>query len=438
MAGRRVDDVVDERASPIPAARRRTRGGQAATRDGDDRSRTVERVVVAVGEADDPATLGRGARGGDVAAEADEHAGAAAPGGRRGLNRRGRGAVGAPRLGRGAEVELDARRHQHGARGMIDTDGLPAGHPLDGNVEGRPGPGDVGEGPVVARGGARPDRPSGRRGHPWLVPPRARPRVRPPGWGRPVPARLGAAFTRRRSLSGRKRLQAWSTSASVRSSAGAGHGQRGGLRDQEHRRGAERREADRRRGRGRGARGAHGHEPPDTTWGCWWLARGGRAREVGACVVGGVVRGFVVAAVVDGEVDGAVLSGGLVGRGRSRGAEGPTAPRLVVAGHGRDQRPGYPGRPRCRAAWSCSSPAAWSRRPGRRRGRRRPGCRRPASGSRYRCGRCRRHARPGSAVASIRAGSAARVAAPACCCPSCSRPDGRPSASLSREDRGAR
>ena len=88
-----------------PASAHDARRGQAAALDDDGRSRSVGGRVVLVGEPDDPAAE-RGSGHGDVAAEADEHAGAAASG------RSRRCAVGAPGLGRRSEVELDAVWHR--------------------------------------------------------------------------------------------------------------------------------------------------------------------------------------------------------------------------------------------------------------------------------------------------------------------------------------
>ena len=128
-AGRRVDDVVDEVVAPPPAAGGRARGGEAAFGDDDGRAGVVEGGVVAVGQEHDPAAVGRRAGDGQVAAEAHQHADAGG-----GMGRLG-GAVGAPGLGRGAEVELDARGHEHRVRRPVDDDGVAS----PGSARPRPG-----------------------------------------------------------------------------------------------------------------------------------------------------------------------------------------------------------------------------------------------------------------------------------------------------------
>ena len=73
-----------------------------------------------VGDEDRPAALGRRPRDGEVAAEVDEDAGS------RSRGTRLRGAVGGERLGRGAEVDLDAGGHADTPVLVVDLDAPPA------------------------------------------------------------------------------------------------------------------------------------------------------------------------------------------------------------------------------------------------------------------------------------------------------------------------
>ena len=73
-----------------------------------------------VGDADLPAGRGGRTGGGDVAADADEHAAASGPRGCIG------GAIGGPGFGGRAEIQLDAGRCSKRAVDAIDGDRAPA------------------------------------------------------------------------------------------------------------------------------------------------------------------------------------------------------------------------------------------------------------------------------------------------------------------------
>ncbi len=96
-----------------------------------------------VADPDDPALRGRRSRHREVAAQADDGAGAG--GGVDG----GRGPIGAQRLGGGAQVQLYARGNLHGGRRPVHPDVLPARHGLQVDPDLRPARGDGGEVPVV-------------------------------------------------------------------------------------------------------------------------------------------------------------------------------------------------------------------------------------------------------------------------------------------------
>ena len=156
VARARVDDVVHAPSGPSPAAVGGSRRGDGARDDGDDRVGFDECLEVVVADGDPPATRWSRAGDADVPAQADQHATARRSGGTDG------DPVGGQGLRRGAEVELDADRHEHLAIGRVPPHSPPPG----GRRRRRRRFGEVrvdrGEVAVVAQGA---DSPADRRVH---------------------------------------------------------------------------------------------------------------------------------------------------------------------------------------------------------------------------------------------------------------------------------
>ena len=121
VARARVDDVVHGPSGPSPGADCGSRRGDGARDDGDGRVGVDECLDVVVADGDPPASRRSRTGDTDVPAQADQH-----PTARR-SGSADRDPVGGQGLRRGAEVELDADRHEHLPVGRVPPHAPPPG-----------------------------------------------------------------------------------------------------------------------------------------------------------------------------------------------------------------------------------------------------------------------------------------------------------------------
>ena len=280
---------------------------------------------MAVGEAHDPAAVGRRPGDGDVAAEARRarrHPCGVQP--RRAARSAHHALAVAPRSSstpRGTStVPAAGRRRPPASRAPARRRPRSAG----------PARLDVGEVAVVAEEAHGVDRRSGRRGRRSLGPPPARRRGRRAGWGTRARRDRGGRSPRSRSLSGRNRLQAASTSSMTPLDRRRAASSSVRLGDEHHGRRAERGEARHRRLRQSRATGDD------------LAAAGGSCAALVTRVIGDLVDGAVVPGVVEpADVEGVAVRGGcaagvcwrsVAARRRRPGGDGSTSGHRRVGG----------------------------------------------------------------------------------------------------------